>query len=235
MSIRQPAAETIHWGGVIKGAAIVTAVVVAAVSGYWVFDAGTGFVGSAIAGNTTANAFATAILNGLNLAATQLSIGISWAMGALGAIPGIIAAKLGLVGTITAAEVGAASGSLASFGAIAAASAAVPAAVHALSSTSFTADALPDTNTLTAHSGNMMGMHTATHATGHIAAEHTDSPDDYSVWTNRVKPKKSGYASHAEAIGASNPAPVMAITPRDKNFAAQLNADTENHDRALSK
>lgn len=217
--------KAIHWGGMLKGAAIVTGVVVAAVAGFYAFQFGAGFIGEILATSPTTAAYVNGIGSWLTTDLPRyVGAGVGYVGEYLSAWFAAGAKALGFADTVVnTASLKATAGTV---GAVAMGAAAIPAASHALQNTSFvttTAPAPMSHETLTAHSANIAAMQESAHHAAHHVA-HTNEGHKTS-WTSKIMPSSVNFTSHADAARASKPE--ATITPRDTNFAAALNADRE--------
>ncbi len=233
-AMEQPT-KTINWGGVLKGVAIVSAVVVAGVAGFYALNFAAGLFMPALVGNTTAGAIAT---GGLGVASTIGGwLGAGWATVAsfVTSLPAAFVSAFGLTGTITAAQTAGATSALGIAGATAGVAVAAHPAINAFNHLHFT-NPMPDTSGATL--GSMQAtqaahMHNAAHIAQHLAADHTVEQQQKTNWMDRFK-GNAGFKSHAEAARATA-TPAGTITPRDASFAEQLKADTAKLNQELVK
>ena len=221
-----PVEHHINWGGVLKGAAIVAGIAVAAVVGFWLLSSASALVTGYIATHAGVSALAA----GAHTTALYTAHGAGWAVGSighlLGGIPAGLAHILGLTGQhfAQAAAVNHVVG-------LAGAAAATGLAVHAAAPTLMHGHYMDvDPSAHNADTGVMtttVPMHDITHITHHAAAQ-TDEERHHArpvVWTQKFAPQVqvNNFASSARA-----PKPAA-------NFTEQLNADRANLDAALAK
>ncbi len=271
----------INWGGIVKGAVIVSAVVLAAVAGVLAFEAGIPWLTSAIQGNSVLGPIAGGIESGIawigdsiSSLVTSATPTVANAVGTSGAYLSSwgtsLMETLGLTETISTGAVTAINNAAPVIGgATAVALAAKPAiaSLHQIPATTTVVVPPPpppppmpepsglDTATAAkSHAGAQADINAAlasktaaanaTNAAGHHVNdlahhaaegqhEKAKAADKASGgWMDRFSPK-SANGSFADAALRSKSE--REITPRDANFAAQLDADRANLDAALAK
>lgn len=234
--------KSINWGGVLKGVAIVTAVVaVGVVASYAVSAlASSSAVSSLFVGmDPTLHSIGVSLLNGLATAGDflweQALNFADFAKDLWKELPDILGLSHSLNPSATGHLAGAASiaGKLPAAAGIAAAAATVPAAVHAINNLQ-----LVDTHTVVANTASSAhSVHAAHDAAIHTAAEHSTGSHGTN-WSSRFNPKNI-FGSHAEATRASqgtNPSvATMAATPRNGDFASMIDAQTDQLNQSLAK
>jgi hypothetical protein len=235
-AIEQPT-KTINWGGVIKGVAIVSAVVVAGVAGFYALNFAAGFFMPAFIGNATAaGPLATGALGVASTIGGYL--GAAWAAVAsfVTSLPAAFVSAFGLTGTITAAQAASATTALSIAGATAGTVVVAHPAINAFNQLQFTNSPMPDSSSALGATQAVQAahMHNAAHITQHMAADHAvEQQKPQTNWMDRFK-STAGFKSHAEAARASS-STMGGITPRDANFAKQVEADTANLNREMAK
>jgi hypothetical protein len=241
-----PTQRVINWGGVLKGVAIVAAVVVVGVVAFSAFTALAGYATSAIAISPAASSVAVGVGNAATWAGESLLYGINYIGGALGYLGNSALGSLGLAGT----QWGGAAATTHVIG-VAGATAATAVAAHAAMPTihglqlgaDVPVDAPPSNdyaldNGLLATQG-AQNSHIATHASAlhevthaaHHAAE-TNNEHAEKSWSQKFA-NKATFASHSDAVRATQAA--KAIPQPAASFGEQLNADRANLDAALAK
>lgn len=228
----QPTVEKhINWGGVLKGAAIVTGVVVAAAVGYWLFGAIIAqSVTTAVMASPNLSPMAAYASAGAHSVASGLGVAVGTVEGWLSSIPAQLVSMLGLTTPFAPAEAVAVNQTLAIGGAAVTTAIATHAAVPYLQQTHFTSASPagnPEADLLT----TSVPMHDLTHITHH-AAEHADE-HAAAAWSERITPRAAASASFAENVRASQPerhSPAPAA-----NFIEKLNLDRANLDEALGE
>lgn len=225
--VTQVTTTSINWGGVLKGAAIVTAVAVAGVVAWYAVGAlansaaVTGFFA-----DPTLQSILTSTANGLSTAWDWLSVQATEVGSSIKSMWASLPQTLGLstslssgaAAHIATATSGASAAQVASaVGATVAVGASASAGLHAINST----------NLVTTHTAMLPhGMHEA----AHIAAEHAHEPAPRS-WSNQFASRNST-TNFADSVSRKS-APV-APAPKD-TFVSQLAADTAALNRELGK
>ena len=218
-----PVERHIHWGGVVKGVAIVAAIAVAAVVGFWLLSAAS----TAVTGYIGAHAGTSALAAGAHtgLVATEHFAG--WAVGSVGhllaGVPAGLAHILGLTGQHFA-QAAAVNHVVGIGGAAVAGAIATHAAMPYLQHTHYV-DVDPSAHTEAGMlASSSVPLHDITHMTHH-AAEHADEHHAHN-WAQKFAPQANASASYADSVRTSKPA---------GSFTEQLNADRANLDLALAK
>lgn len=241
--------RTINWGGVLKGAAIVTAVVVAGVVGFYAFQALAG--SAAVAGffaNPTVNGLAAGFVNLLSSAWDMLLTAGGWVSEQVVALWKAIPSTFGLP-TLASPEVvthiADATGKMgvqnvvATLGAGAATAVAAHAASPHLANVQLTTDVPTASHTDTLAASGLFAGHPATtaHTAHHLAdaanhvAQHDhpeNKPEARRPWTDRVPAKTASHIPQPRTGGFTD-----TFQPRDPNFATQLNTDRAALETAL--
>jgi len=231
--------KKINWGGVIKGALIVTAAVAACVVVGALVSSGVG----AVLANPTASAIAGSAVSGVGSVIGWISSAvIPWVGGFLGAIFAPIGSALGIGSTATALSTGAAATSASWTGWIVgglAGAKVVTAAMPTLTDIKFT---VPDTATPTAQdNAAIQGAQAATQKLIQTASDHAVKHHDarygqpQQSWTDRAA-TSSPYAeiygktgSYAAAVN-NNKTPAASFTEQMKVDAAKIEASlAESH------
>ena len=220
---------SINWGGVVKGAAIVSAFAVVAVAGFYGIQAVAGSeIVKDILGDDTLKAFGTTLVNGLATAweFTKDLAGDVWDWTkemwkglpeTLGLSTSLNGAADKLVGGTTAATM---TKTATIVGGVALASASAPVITGMINGTE-----LVHHHAATAHTAAHDAAHHTAHHAAHVATERRFA-DKFA--------NKTQFTSHAEAARASKPAARTIATPQE-SFAKDLEASTANLDRALGK
>lgn len=226
---------SINWGGILKGAAIITAVAVAGAVAYSAFVAGTPMVTGYIAQSENLKIFLSNAVDLATAAGGYIAEGWSWLSAQAAAAPAAIVSALGIENT----------GSLSNFlgngaqtadiaGKVGAAAVATTGAVIAMPELRHTPLVVPDTSTpaLAAHSLHPAGFHEAAFTAKHVAAEHGSKGTG--SWGS-VFASKAPTASYSEAALASKVDRDTARMARQDSFANQLDSDRANLEAVLRK
>lgn len=236
--------HAVNWGGVLKGAAIITAVAVAGVVGFYAFTALSTYATGAIAASPTASSVAV----GLGQAATWLGNTLLYGIGYVGGFIGnLFSMGLGAIGLegVTWTGAAATNQAMGAAGAAAVTAVAAHAAVPHIHALNVGSDVPVDTSSVSTDATGILAaqgaqsIHGATHAASlhevthaaHHAAETTDH-DHHKQWSAQFA-NKAAFASHADAVRATQGE--RTISARSDNFAQQLNADRASLDAALAK
>lgn len=244
----KPASKPIQWGRIVKGAAIITGVVVAAVVGYLALN----FVAGLLFANASVSAVAAT-----TAAATEPALGLlgqaaAYVQGFVGGIASHIGAALGIGSgaALTASQTATASAALGMVGAGAATAIAAPIAANQLHQLGTPSAADIDPSSMQAHNAGMLAsmksqlasqatmpmtgahaMHDLTHLSQHVAE---DSHHARNSFMQRFAPK-AAFTSHADAVRASI-ATKQAPTPRNNaSYAEQLTEDRQKLEAALGQ
>lgn len=227
--------KEINWGGVVKGAAIVAGVAVAAVVGYVALNFAAGFVMQAVVGSVPANMWASGAVQAANWGAGLLGTAYAYASGFLGAfgswlatVPGTVGAAIGLTPQLTAASGAAVAHTAGIVGAGAVGAAALHTAVPALGQIDYTQTVAGTAAATSLHSAHAAHTMAEMAHMSHHAAEHAH----HSNWTDRFTSKAGNAQTFANTVASRQP---IDMTPRDGNFAAQLEAETAQLNKQLGK
>jgi hypothetical protein len=245
----KPASKPIQWGKIVKGAAIITGVVVAAVVGYLAFH----FVAGMLLANTAVSAVAATTAAAAEPALGLLGQAAAYIQGFLGGIASHIGAALGIGSSaaLTASQTATASTALGMVGAGAAVAIAAPIASHQLNhlGTPSAVDIDPSSmqtqnagmlasmkSSMTSHAAMPMtgahAMHDLTHLSQHAAEEvHQHNRPSF---MQRFAPV-AAFTSHADAARA-NIAAKQAPAPRSNaSYAEQLTEDRQKLEATLGQ
>ncbi|MFZ4541557.1 MAG: hypothetical protein ACOYNL_07080 [Rickettsiales bacterium] len=218
---------SVNWGGVIKGVAIVSAVVVAGAVGAWALGAAWGAIGTAAAGEATTSALAGTAYDGITTAASWLST--QWAAFStyISSVWTGLASSSALTGALTTAQVTSGVPIAQVVGGVAAAGAAATVALPAMRDIPMSQLDAPDPYIAqnAQHHASHGAMHTATETTRHIAAESGQRQSSNLV--SRFGTKAANDDSFVQREAARrNSAP-------GTSFSESLNADRANLEAAI--
>ncbi len=220
----------IHWGAVLKGAAIVAGVVVAAAVGVWAVGALSASVMGAVNVGAGSSLLAGA-QSGAAWLANTAGLGIHAIGGALAGIPSGLASILGLSGTFAPASVASVNSAAGIMGGAAVAAVATHAAAPYMQQHPFvTLDHVHNTGALATAGMASLPAHDVSHI-AHHAAEHADEHAGM-AWSQKFSPRNV-YANFADNVRGQKsernmPAPAQ-------NYTEQLNADRASLDTVLAK
>lgn len=252
--------HVVNWGGVLKGAAIVGAVVLVAVVALPVFTSIGGAITSAISASPAASSVAVGIGEAATWLGDTIMYGAGYVGGALGELGTMALEGLGLAGK-TWAGAEATTKVIGVAGAvgtgIVAAHGAMPTIQHLQLGTdvpdttaSFSAPAVEPNlltqqatqSTAAAHAAHHSILHDATHAAHHAAEEaNVDAEADAQApegqhkksWASKFMPKAALHTSYSEAA-RTNPSPRSIAQPA-ASFGEQIAIDRANLESALTK
>lgn len=245
----KPASKPIQWGKIVKGAAIITGLVVAVVVGYLAFH----FVAGMLLANSAVSAVAATTASAATPVLGFLGEAAAYVQGFLGGIASHIGAALG-VGSgaaLTASQAATASTALGMVGAGAATAIAAPVAANHLHQLGTPSATDIDPSSMQAHNTGMLAsmksqlashasmpmtgthaMHDLTHLSQHAAEEvhHHNRPG----FMQRFAPQ-ARFTSHADAVRASI-APKQPPAPRSNaSYAEQLTEDRQKLESSLGQ
>lgn len=244
----KPASKPIQWGKIVKGAAIITGVVVAAVVGYLALN----FVAGLLFANASVSAVAATTAAAAEPALGLLGQAAAYVQGFVGGIASHIGTALGIGGgaALTTSQAATASAALGMVGAGAATAIAAPIAANQLQQLGTPSAADIDPSSMQAHNAGMLAsmksqlashatmpmtgvhaMHDLTHLSQHVAE---DSHHARHSFMQRFAPK-AAFTSHTDAIRASV-VNKQAPTPRSNaSYAEQLTEDRQKLEAALGQ
>lgn len=250
-----PTKRVINWGGVLKGVAIVGAIVVVAAVAMPAFSAIGAYISSAITGSTAASGAAVGITEGIAWIGDSLVYGANFIGGALGELGTMAVEGLGLEGVkwggaaATTNAIGVAGATAAT---ALAAKAAMPTLQHLQLGMDVPVDNVPTgngvDNSLLAQQGvhgsnaamHHSSLHEAAHAAHHAAEHHnkhaeaveSDAPEEQKNWREKFA-QKATLQNHTVAVGANRSS--RAIPRPAASFGEQIATDRANLDAALAK